>query len=177
MRLFHVSEEENIEVFHPRIPKRKDIKTQEGLVWAVDDKRLPNFLTPRNCPRVTYHINSMTTDLDIKKFISSDYTSHVLVIENKWFETMKNTLLYIYEFDITNFVLQDEIAGYYVSKISQKPIAKYKIVDLFAELFKRNVEVRIVDNLWNMFDVITKSTFNYSMCRMGFAQPRRSEIR
>lgn len=53
MRLFHVSEESNIEVFNPRTPTRNDLDKNVGLVWAIDEERLPNFLTPRDCPRVT----------------------------------------------------------------------------------------------------------------------------
>jgi len=71
MRLFHVSEESDIEVFHPRNPDRNDLDKTVGLVWAIDEKRLPNFLTPRNCPRVTYHINSQATQEDRQKFFSS----------------------------------------------------------------------------------------------------------
>ena len=48
MRLFHVSEESGIRVFEPRIPLRKDLDQTVGLVWAIDEKRLPNFLTPRD---------------------------------------------------------------------------------------------------------------------------------
>lgn len=71
MRLFHVSEESGIRVFEPRIPLRKDLDQTVGLVWAIDEKRLPNFLTPRDCPRVTYHVGENTTEEDRKRFFSS----------------------------------------------------------------------------------------------------------
>lgn len=48
MRLFHVSEEPDIKVFEPRLPTRKDLNQNIGLVWAIDEARLPNFLTPRD---------------------------------------------------------------------------------------------------------------------------------
>ena len=64
MRLFHVSEESDIQVFEPRLPTRMDLDQTVGLVWAIDEARLPNFLTPRDCPRVAYHIGSQTTDCD-----------------------------------------------------------------------------------------------------------------
>ena len=86
---------------------------------------------------------------------------------------MKNTTLYLYEFDATNFELQDEIAGYYVAKSSQVPIAKYQITDLFSELLKRNVEIRITDNLWKIADEIKTSTLNWSLCRMGNAKSKQ----
>lgn len=56
MRLFHVSEEENIKILEPRLPNRNALDKTFGLVWAIDEERLPNFLTPRDCPRVAYHI-------------------------------------------------------------------------------------------------------------------------
>jgi len=171
MRLFHVSEEENIKVFEPRLPTRDDLDKNVGLVWAVDEARLPNFMTPRDCPRVTYHIGKNTCQSDVDRFFSSPTVSHAVIIESKWYERMKNTTLFIYEFDLENFVLQDENAGYYVSKTAQIPIAKYRVDDLFSALIKRNVEIRIVDNLWDIANCVKASTLNWSLCRMGFALP------
>lgn len=40
MRLFHISEEKDIERFEPRIPDRNDMDKTVGLVWAIDEERL-----------------------------------------------------------------------------------------------------------------------------------------
>ncbi|MEQ6354904.1 DUF6886 family protein [Lysinibacillus sp. M3] len=173
MRIFHVSEENDITVFHPRLPDRLDLDPEKGLVWAINDTCLPNFLTPRNCPRVCYHIGADTTEQDKRAYIASASCSHVVVIESKWFETMKNTKLYLYEFDSNGFTLQDKNAGYYTSETTQYPIAKFELENLFDEMFKCNVELRIVDSLWNIYDEIQKTTLNWSMCRMRFALPRK----
>jgi len=173
MRLFHVSEDDNIQIFNPRLPKRDDLD-KIGLVWAINEHCLPNFLTPRNCPRVTYHVGSRTNLTDIQKYISSKDCRHVLAIESNWFEVMKKTKLYLYEFDTSTFYLQDENAGYYVSKEFQVPINKLQISDLFFELYKRNVEVRILNNLWDISDEIKTTSLNWSMCRMCFAKPREN---
>jgi hypothetical protein len=85
---------------------------------------------------------------------------------------MKNTRLFLYEFNPEGFELQDNIAGYYISKSAQIPIAKYTITDLFGALFERNVELRVVKNLWNISDRIKETTLNWSICRMGYAEPR-----
>ncbi|WP_100333466.1 DUF6886 family protein [Bacillus alkalisoli] len=172
MKLFHVSEEDNIKIFHPRIPTRKDLVGSKDLVWAINEQCLPNFLTPRDCPRVTYYCNENTTIEDKKKYISSDSVEHVVIIEHNWFSIMKNTKLYLYEFDSTPFYLQDENAGYYVSEKPVEPVDKVVVTDLFEALFERNVEVRVTDNLWNISDEIQQTSFNWSMCRMGNAQPR-----
>lgn len=172
MRLFHVSEEENIQIFEPRLPSRNDLDKNIGLVWAIDESRLPNFLTPRDCPRVTYHIGKKTTESDKKKFFTSSTVSHTLIIESKWLEKMKNTILFLYEFNVEDFILQDDVAGYYVATTAQIPKAKYKLNDLFSELLKCNIEIRIIDNLWDIADEVKQSSLNWSLCRMGYAQPR-----
>ena len=172
MRLFHVSEEADIEIFHPRSPERDDLDKNVRLVWAIDEKRLPNFLTPRDCPRVTYHIGKSSDENDKKRFFTSSSAKHVVIIENDWLDRMKNAVLYLYEFDASDFELQDEIAGYYVSKKTQTPISKQKISDLLSELAKRNIEIRVVDNLWDIADEIKRSTLNWSLCRMKNAKPK-----
>jgi len=172
MRLFHVSEEKNIKVFEPRIPSRKDLDQSKGVVWAISEERLMNFLTPRNCPRVVYHKRSDSTLEDTQKYMGKRDLNAVMAIEYKWFKEMINTKLYIYEFDTENFEIQDENAGYYISYETENPINVVEIDDLFQELFNRNVEVRLVPSIWYIFDDIKESSLGYSMCRMGFAQER-----
>lgn len=173
MRLFHVSENPNIDVFHPRLPTRRDLDPTTGLVWAIDEARLPNFLTPRNCPRVAYNTNDQTTEADRRRFFASSRTEHAVILESAWLPAMRSTTLYLYEFDPTDFVLQDAVAGYYVATTTQYPIQKYVIADPLAELFHRKVEVRFVDELWEIADAVQTSSLNWSLCRMAYAKPRR----
>lgn len=174
MRLFHVSEEPNITEFHPRTPTRTDIDQSKGLVWALTEVCLPNFLTPRDCPRVTYHVTANTTQSDIDQFFSAT-ARHCVAIEHTWYERMTKVNLYLYEFDPSTFYLQDEVAGYYVSEQLQKPLSITKIDNCFAELFKRGVEVRILDNLWTLAEEVKQSTLNWSLCRMANATTLRSD--
>ncbi len=85
---------------------------------------------------------------------------------------MKTTSLYLYEFDSNGFTLQDDIAGYYTSELTQMPIHVSEINDIAKALLERNVELRIVDSLWEIHDKIQTTSLNWSMCRMRFAQPR-----
>ena len=173
MRLFHVSEEPNIAIFHPRLPNRTDLDPTVGLVWAIDEERLPNFLTPRDCPRVTYHVRENTTDDDRRRFFSSDTAKHAVIIENDWFDRMRNTTLYLYEFNPSDFIMQDEIAGYYVAATSQTPIAQHIVTDLFGALIARGVEFRVTDNLHRIADEIKGSTLGWSLCRMANAKEQK----
>ncbi len=175
MRLFHVSEEPNIAVFEPRLPTRKDLDPNVGLIWAIDEQRLANFLTPRNCPRVTYHVKAATTAQDRQRFFTSPTMRHAVVIESGWYKPMMQATLYLYEFDPKDFVLQDDAAGYYVATKPQIPIKRHVVTDLFGELIARNVELRIVDDLWSIAEAVQTSTLNWSLCRMAFAKRRGEE--
>lgn len=54
----------------------------------------------------------------------------MLLIDSKWFEAMKNTKLDLYEFDIREFSLQDQNAGYFTSETTQYPFATFEIENL-----------------------------------------------
>ena len=171
MRLFHVSEEPDIKIFIPRIPTREDVDKSKGLVWSLTEPQLPNWGTPRDCPRVGYRAKEDSTPDDIAKFFSSSFR-HCVAIEYDWHQRMLDTTLYIYEFDPANFYF-DEQAGFYVSDKTETPIDVTEHDDLYAALFKRGVEVRILDSLWELGDAVQKSSLKWSLCRMRNAKPRQ----
>ena len=172
MKLFHVSEEENIERFEPRRPTRQDLDQGVKLVWAINEARFVNFLTPRECPRVTFYAKHDSRVEDIEKFIGYTGVNSVIAIEYGWFNKMMETKLTIYEFDPTDFVLQDDVAGYYVSEKPQVPVGVTTVADLFAAIFDRNAELRVLPNLWRLCEAIKLSSLGYSMCRMKNATPQ-----
>ena len=173
MRLFHVSEEPDIKEFVPRIPYREDMDKSKGLVWALTEPALPNFLTPRDCPRVGYRVKEDTAQEDIERYFSSA-SRHCVAIEHGWHEKMLSATLYVYEFDPEDFYFHDT-AGFYVSEKTETPISTVEYGNLYGELFDRGVEVRLLSNLWELRDSIFKSTLNYSFCRMHNAKPRPGE--
>ena len=169
MKLYHVSEEPDIGVFIPRLPARADMNQNIALVWALCERTLPNFLTPRNCPRVCYHIGNGTTRNDMDKYMPEN-CSHVVMIETKWLGRLRNTVLYLYEFDDADFYLQDECAGYYVSEKKQLPLVVNRISDIETELRRRGSELQTTDDLRDIAGKIKRTTFNWSLCRMAFAE-------
>ena len=176
MRLFHVSEESNIEEFVPRIPYRKDVDRSKGLVWALTELQLKKFLTPRDCPRATYRPIETSTQDDIDRFFSSS-SRYCVAIEHGWYKRMANTALYLYEFDTANFYF-DDAASFYVSDKTEKPISVTMCDDLFGELFKRDIEVRILNNLWPLIEAVQKSSLHLSLCRISNAisKPDSTEL-
>ena len=174
MRLFHVSEDPNVEIFHPRLPRRAELDPNIGLVWALTEPVLPNWLFPRDCPRVGYRVCDNVTNDDMAIFFTSG-AQHVVTIEHNWHKRQLNAALYVYEFDPKNFYY-DDAAGFYVSQHSETPVNMMTYTDLYDELFKRGAEVRLVDNLWPLRDAVLASSLTlWSFCKMANAKPRIQE--
>ncbi len=168
MQLYHVSEDPTIQVFHPRLPTRADLDPTVGLVWAIADSHLPNFLTPRDCPRVAYHLAPHTTEVDRLRFGER----YVVAIQRDWYDRLCRTALCLYEFDPAGFTLQDAAAGYYVSTGTEVPVGKHCVADLPRELARRGVELRVVDSLWELAEAVRGSSLYWSLCRMRNARGR-----
>ena len=66
---------------------------------------------------------------------------------------------------------------FHVSDQIEIPISVEKFDNLYSELFKRNVEVRILNNLWELGESVQKSTLTWSLCRMVNAIPKETWTR
>ena len=126
---------------------------------------------PVPCQRVTFHAAGAATEADTARCFSGN-RQHVVAIEHGWFRRMLHATIYLYEFGLAHFLLQDDIAGYYVSEHTEHPISVTAIDDLFGALAARDVEVRLLDTLWALGDSVQRSSLNWSLCRMGNAHPR-----
>lgn len=171
MRLFHVSQQADIPVFEPRVPTRADMDGAVPLVWAIDESRLINYLTPRNCPRVCMHKTPRTTAEDARALLPGP-AGGCVAIEHGWHRAMESTTLYLYELDPAGFCLQDTVAGYWTSRHPQRPVDVTAVASPLAALFQRGAEVRLVGNLWPLADAVQASSLDWSLCRMAFALPR-----
>ncbi|MCL2840470.1 MAG: hypothetical protein FWE05_06815 [Defluviitaleaceae bacterium] len=172
MRLYHVSDDPDITKFTPRITTRTDMQQTKGLVWALEESGIVNFLVPRQCPRVYYRATEDTTEEDIARFFVSSARQGI-AIESIWHERMTKAFLYIYEFDGATFYPADG-PMYMVSEQTQIPLSVTKIDNLFEQLFDRNVEVRILPNLHLLKEAVLQSTLCGGMMRSGLAQPKPS---
>jgi len=167
MRLYHISETPNIKEFVPQPSRRKD----KNLVWAISEDKLPNYLLPRDCPRVTFFPKTDSDPTDIKRLMGCCDAKTVIAIEKKWVPIIQNTVIYMYEFNPTDFILDDESAGYYVTEKPQKPISVTIIDDILNDLLKYDIELRIMPSLWKIREEVIKSTLDFSIIRMRNATP------
>ena len=172
MRLFHISEKPNIKEFVPQLSRRKDKK----LVWAITDDKLPHYLLPRDCPRVTFFPKDDSDPADIKRLIGYTDAKVIIAIEKKWIPIIQGTVIYKYEFRTWDFILDDKNAGYYITEKPQKPITVTIIDNILKELLKYDVELRIMPSLWKIREEVIKSTLDFSIIRMQNATPPEDGI-
>ncbi len=170
-KIFHVSENGEIEIFKPRPSPSKFANITRDVVFGISDKLLHNYLLPRDCPRVTYYPSDQTSATDKETFLQTS-ANYVMVIEAKWLPIIQRSALFCYEFDGKTFSMIDKCADYYVSYQEVKPISVRRNDKILDELFKRNnLELRITTNLWAIADKVSKSSLNFSLIRMRNAIP------
>ena len=161
--LYHVSEEPAIAAFHPR----ESPLTAPGagpIVWAIDEAHLPNYLLPRDCPRVTFGPSTATTREDLERFGVGD--GRVVVIEADWLRRVCSCSLHLYQLPLAQFRLFDETAGYWVTTEAVEPTHVNEVSDLPRAIAERGGELRVVHRLWSLHAAVAKSTLAFSMIRM-----------
>lgn len=172
MLLYHVSEQPGITRFDPR-PAPDPGSGQSGLmVWAIDDAHLHNYLLPRDCPRVTFYAGADSHPDDVTRLLSHTTANYVVAIEAAWFAQVLSQTVYLYAFSPEPFTAIDNGAGYYIARESIIPQCVTKLDNLPAELFRRNVELRVLPSLWPLRDAVAASSLQFSMIRMRNADPR-----
>ena len=163
-RLFHVSDVSGIQNFEPRPDKNNQMR-----VWAIGEPRLHNYLTPRDCPRVTFFADTNTSAKDRE---SLGDARAVIAIESAWFERCVKAALYLYEFDPEPFSCVDKTACYYTASRSVRPLSETRVHNPIKRLLESKVELRILPSLWHLHDEIIKSSLGFSIIRMRNAAPR-----
>lgn len=175
-RLFHISEDPNIEIFVPRPSPAHFDQLHGDVVFAINDQLLHNYLLPRECPRVTFYAKPTTTQLDKEKFLGHTSATFVVAVEEKWYEIIQKTTLYCYEFPTDNFVVLDEGAGYYVSYHNETPLAIRPITNVITALSARDVEFRVLETLWPLAEKVAASSLAFSIIRMRNASPKNQKV-
>jgi hypothetical protein len=167
-RLFHVSEEAEIARFEPR----PNYRVAGEMVWAVDEARLVNFLTPRDCPRIAYRAGPRTTPEDAKRFL--DGAPCVVAFEAAWLERVRACTLHIYEMPAATFEPELAEAGYWISREAVTPVAARAEADLLGALARAGAEVRLLQRFWPLCDAVAASSLAFSIIHKEQAAPRES---
>ena len=171
-RLFHVSEEAGIARFEPRpSPSPEDTDIQGDVVWAIAESHLVNFLTPRDCPRITFRAGAETTPADLALLQGADC---VVAFEAAWLARVNACRLHIYEMPREPFAEVLPQAGYWVSREAVTPIGVEVRGGLIQALGAAGAEVRILQDFWPLCDAVAGSSLEFSILRKRNALPRRA---
>ena len=157
---YHVSESDSIDVFEPRWAESQTA----AIVWAIHERRLHNYLLPRDCPRVAYCANANTTQADVEQYLGTSRT--VIAVEGRWAQRLYSTQLYCYELPADGFRVSDAGAGYYISEQSVTPIAVRRIENPMLAILERGIELRFMRDLIAFGDRVVASTVQFSLIRM-----------
>jgi hypothetical protein len=167
--LWHVSENPSLELFEPHVSVTA--QSDEPWVWAVDTRHLPFFWFPRECPRGTFWVARTTTAEDAELLVGSPRTH---AVEACWLERIRTARVVAYRLPGESFVPHPEVGGYWLSAETVEPLDVVELGDLLDLHAGSGIELRIVPNLWPLWDRVVGSTLEYSGIRLHNARPRES---
>jgi hypothetical protein len=151
MRLFHFSEENNIEVFMPRqvevaTPRTGQEWLNGPLIWAIDDWHAPMYLFPRDCPRIFVWPTASTTPEYLTAYKKMTTCRMVAHIELAWLDRLSHTTIYRYELSPDGFESLDD-AGMWISRTPSMPLNMERIDNIEKALEAAGVELRVLPSL------------------------------
>ncbi|MBD0382532.1 DUF6886 family protein [Paenibacillus sedimenti] len=169
MRLYHFSEEPDIELFVPRVKANRT--DMPPVVWAIDQKHEFTFYFPRDCPRIVYTRSEGISAEDEVKFFGLSKSDTIITVETGWYKIINETTLYRYMLPGDDFQLFDETAGYYIAEQTIEPLSVDPIHNLIEKLIAMNIEIRFTPNLYPLRDAILNSTLkNFGIHRFQNAR-------
>lgn len=171
-KLFHVSEDAGIARFDPRPSPSTDAGVIGTAVWALSEPFLPNYLLPRDCPRICFRAGERTTPEDRERFLAG--ADHVVAFEASWLERVRTARLALYEMPPETFIDALLEAGYWISRESVVPLSMTVVEDALTALTAAGVEVRVLQDFWPLCDAVAGSSLRFSIIRKRNAAPRRA---
>ena len=161
--LWHISDDFGITHFEPRV---STATPDDKLVWAVDTRHLPLFWFPRECPRGTFWAGERTSDDDVEFFLSGRRDLRVHAIDADWHRRLKEGRVVAYRMPEATFEPDPVVTGYWRSREAVTPIDAVVLKDLIGLHAAAGIELRVVLDLWSVWDRIIASTLEYSGIRL-----------
>ncbi|MHB8467424.1 MAG: DUF6886 family protein [Acidimicrobiales bacterium] len=167
--VLHFSEDPTITRFVPHVARTASHQTP--YVWAVDADSAPSYWFPRQCPRVMAWRLPASSAADVAVLLGPGGSDRVHAIEPGWLPALLSTELFAYRFARTPFRSIGPHAWVSTQEVVPlgPPVAVGSLLDLHAAA---GIEIRVLSNLWPLWDAIVQSTLGFSGIRLHNATPR-----
>ena len=163
--LWHVSEDAAIERFEPHVSATAE--STEPRVWAVDTRHQPLYWFPRQCPRATFWAGGGTTRDDAGLLAGA---SRVHAVEERWLRRIRRAHVLAYRLPEETFTPDPDVGGYWLSHEPVVPVEVVELGDLVAAHARAAIELRVLDDLWPLWDRVVASSLEYSGIRLRNAR-------
>jgi Family of unknown function (DUF6886) len=164
--LWHVSEDAAIDRFEPHVSRTA--ASTEPRVWAVDTRHLPLYWFPRECPRGTFWATPRTAEADLELLTGA---TRVHAVEGEWLSRIRAAHVVAYRLPEQTFAPDPEVGGYWLSREPVVPVEVVELGDLLELHAESGVELRLVENLWPLWNRVIASSLEFSGIRLHNAKP------
>ncbi|MCG5216900.1 DUF6886 family protein [Streptosporangium sp. KLBMP 9127] len=171
-QVLHFSEDPTITRFVPHVAPTA--RQQEAYVWAVDAARAPDYWFPRDCPRAMAWTVPATSAADREHILGPGGGDRVHAIEYGWLDRLRSVELFAYRLPAARFTpIGETVKNAVVATEPVTPLGPPEPVgDLLRLHDDAGIQLRVLGNLWEFWDVVTASTLGWSGIRLRNARPR-----
>jgi hypothetical protein len=92
--------------------------------------------------------------------------TRVHAVEGNWLERIRAAHVVAYRLPPETFAPHPEVGGYWLSRESVAPLEVVELGDLLALHAESRIELRVVANLWPLWDRVASSTLEFSGIRL-----------
>ena len=92
-------------------------------------------------------------------------------IEESWLDRMRTAAVFAYRLSEEHFEPHPEVGGYWISRAAVEPIETELLDDLVGRHRRAEIELRVLPNLWPLWNDVVASTLEFSGMRLRNAEP------